>query len=166
MGIHARHLALLLAFVGVVFGSGCGGRKPVKVEGLVTLEGKPIEGASVVFNPTDTSQSATASALTEADGSFRLYTHSLGDGALPGGYKVTVQLLPKMQREPPQQGDMAAMMKMMKLTSEERTKKFQRLPEVYATVQTTPLEVTVPVPEGKVNLELKGKMVAKTLGQR
>jgi hypothetical protein len=166
MGNPGRQLALLLALAGVVFGSGCGGRKPVKVEGVVTLEGKPVEGASVVFNPTDTSQATTASAMTEADGSFRLYTQNLGDGALPGAYKVTVQLLPKMQREPPQQGDIAAMMKMMKLTSEERTKKFQRLPEVYATVQSTPLQITVPVPEGKVSLELKGKMVAKSLGQR
>jgi hypothetical protein len=150
----------VLTFAMVWAAIGCGGRKPVKVEGVVTIEGKPVEGASVVFHPVDTREGVTANGTTEADGSFKMYTQNYGQGAFPGDYKVTVQLFAKIVREVPQPGDTEAIKKMMKLTPEEKARKSPRLPAVYGDAQKTPLTCRVP-PEGKVNLDLKGKITIK-----
>ncbi len=53
------------------------------------LEGAPVEGATVTFEPI-TSGGHRASGFTGKDGSFRLSTFSTGDGAGPGRYKVVV----------------------------------------------------------------------------
>ena len=70
--------------------SGCGpsGPAPVKVDGSVTLGGKPVEGATVTF--VSKSGGRSASGKTDADGSFVLTTNSTGDGAVPGEYVVTI----------------------------------------------------------------------------
>src|SRR5438105_843145 len=76
-------LALLLS---AAWGCGNGGR--VKVAGVVTLEGVPIDGATVAFYTKDeTGRSATG--LADEDGYFRLSTQS-EDGAFPCEYKVVV----------------------------------------------------------------------------
>lgn len=91
--------------LGVVAGlEGCGSGRPktVPVTGVVTLDGKPVEGANVTFYP-DTGQSAgtaqpkktdqvtrPATGTTDKEGKFTLKTFEPGDGALPGKYKVTI----------------------------------------------------------------------------
>src|SRR5436309_14322534 len=67
---------------------GCGGAKPVKVEGTVTLDGQAVQGATVIFYPDN--GGPQASGLTDADGVFHLTTFNTGDGAIPGTHKVTV----------------------------------------------------------------------------
>ena len=83
-----------LAMVGA---AGCSGGigKTVPVAGVVTFNGKPLEGGTLVFRP-DPSKGNTgrdAHAVIEADGSYALFT-SRGaheqDGAAPGWYKVGV----------------------------------------------------------------------------
>jgi len=71
---------------------GCGWRGPrvEMVEGVVVLDGKPVEGATVFFSPVAvTSEGAAglpAAGRTGPDGSFRL---NAGGGATPGaGTKV------------------------------------------------------------------------------
>jgi hypothetical protein len=108
----------------------------------------------------DTREGFTANGTTGADGSFTLHTQNYGPGALPGEYKVTVQLFAKVERELPQPGDIAAVRKLMKATAEEKARKVPHLPAVYGDVQKTPLTCRVP-PEGKVNLDLKGKVTVK-----
>ncbi|SRR5713226_8307145 len=161
MWIRGRRWAWVLTFAVSLTATGCsGGRKLYKVEGVVTIEGQPLTGASVVFNPMDTSQGGTASAKTEEDGSFRLYTQNRGEGALAGDYKVTVQLFPEIEREAPKPGDLEAIKKMFKLTAEEKARKHPRLPVGYGNVQTTTLTCRVPT-EGTVKLDLKGKLTVK-----
>jgi len=77
----------LLAFLAA---AGCSS-KPVTVDGEVTLDGKPVSGAMVVFHPDKGGTQATG--LTDANGVFHLTTFNTGDGALPGSYKVSVQKL-------------------------------------------------------------------------
>lgn len=74
---------------------GCGdsvkGKYPVyKVSGTITYEDKPLEGATVVFYPEDSSMDA-AHGMTDADGYYELTTFNQGDGAGVGNYKVTVK---------------------------------------------------------------------------
>jgi hypothetical protein len=60
----------------------------VPVAGKVTYQGKPVEGADVVFNPASNGRAAFAK--TDASGKFQLTTLDPQDGAHPGDYKVTI----------------------------------------------------------------------------
>ncbi len=71
---------------------GCGGGPSVgaiPATGIVTLDGKPLDGATVSFVP-DSDEARSASGLTDATGAFRLTSLAPGDGAVPGKYKITV----------------------------------------------------------------------------
>jgi hypothetical protein len=75
---------------------GCGDSAPptYKVTGVVTLDDKPVEGATVTFTPAGGGQDQkTAVGTSMAGGKYELTTFSGGDGALAGPYKVTVSKL-------------------------------------------------------------------------
>jgi hypothetical protein len=78
----------MLALGFVLFGSGCG-KRLVTVKGTVTLDGKPVHRATVVFEPL-TAEGFPAAAQTNEEGVFYLGTHKSQDGAYPGEYRVTV----------------------------------------------------------------------------
>jgi hypothetical protein len=82
----------------VLVGAGCGGNSPVSVRGTVTLDGQPVEGATVLFLPEGGGRQATGQ--TGADGSFRLTTIDANDGAFPGNYKVVVQYTQGVEAPP------------------------------------------------------------------
>ena len=71
--------------------AGCGPSRPetIYVKGVVTLDGNPVEGAAVLFSPTD---GRPASGITDAQGEFELQTFAPRDGAILGTHKVTVTL--------------------------------------------------------------------------
>lgn len=75
---------------------GCGGEsEPVyPVRGKVLFQGKPIEGASVVFLSTAARKpkvgEPTPQATTNASGEYSLTSYKEGDGALPGDYGVAI----------------------------------------------------------------------------
>src|SRR5947208_10478634 len=70
--------------------AGCGNRGLGKVEGVVTLDGAPLSGATVSFMPVG--EGRAASGLTDGNGYFQLTTFRTDDGALPGDYRVIVVL--------------------------------------------------------------------------
>jgi hypothetical protein len=84
-GLRFGLIALLL--VGTV---GCDGRTR-RVKGLVTLDGRPVPGATVLFMPEGPGGGRPASAFTGLDGAFTLTTFRPGDGATPGAYRVLVR---------------------------------------------------------------------------
>jgi hypothetical protein len=57
---------------------------------VVTLDGEPVSGAAVLFQPVS---GVPGRAVTEADGTFRLSTFSDGDGAMIGLHQVAVSKL-------------------------------------------------------------------------
>jgi hypothetical protein len=69
---------------------GCGDSVPAMapVSGVVTVDGQPVEGATVTFVPEAGGRPAIG--LTNAEGKFTLETLKPGDGALVGKHKVTV----------------------------------------------------------------------------
>src|SRR5262249_49616243 len=86
--MNSRRLMLgMLALSFVLFGSGCS--KLVKVKGTVTLDGEPVEGATVLFEPLD-GAGLPANAQTDENGVFELGTHTRMDGAYRGEYKVSL----------------------------------------------------------------------------
>ncbi|MEX1039242.1 MAG: carboxypeptidase-like regulatory domain-containing protein [Pirellulaceae bacterium] len=68
---------------------GCGGDPTVaKVSGTVTLDGEPVEGASVIFSPIGGGRPATGQ--TDSQGNFQLSTYGSADGALIAEHQVSV----------------------------------------------------------------------------
>jgi hypothetical protein len=81
-------LAFLAGFL-TVFACGCGGR--TKVTGTVTLDGNPLSGAAVVFQPKEDATLGAASARTGPDGRFELQPRPGTNEALPPGkYMVLI----------------------------------------------------------------------------
>jgi hypothetical protein len=76
----------------VLTAAGCGGKyTPVPVSGVVTLDGKPIEGATVYFYAIgEDKEGRMAQGATDKNGEFRLSTLREGDGALRREYKVVI----------------------------------------------------------------------------
>ncbi len=68
--------------------AGCGGTAEVK--GRVTLDGKPVAGATILFVPEPGSSARPATGFTDAEGNFRLTTFRPNDGAVVGAYKIVV----------------------------------------------------------------------------
>ncbi len=56
--------------------------------GMVTYQGTPVEGATVIFAPEGEGRAATG--RTDATGRFRLTTLTSNDGALSGRYRVGI----------------------------------------------------------------------------
>ncbi|MCA9012679.1 MAG: carboxypeptidase regulatory-like domain-containing protein [Planctomycetaceae bacterium] len=141
--------------VGLLLGalSGCGGgtdkwvegrEKVNPVSGIVTLDGKPVEGAVVMF--ISASKPISAQGLTDASGQYHLTTYEQHDGAVAGEHKVTVR---KTEYKEVKSGNW---------TEEEPAmikQSVELLPIEYATEKTTTLKKSVP--EGgaqDLNIEL------------
>lgn len=65
-----------------------GGPKTVPASGVVSLDGTPVEGASIVFIGDNGKYSAQAQ--SSDDGSFSLNAFEFKTGAVPGSYKAIV----------------------------------------------------------------------------
>jgi hypothetical protein len=133
---------------------GCGGKGPVPVQGTVKLDGKPLAGASVQFIARDEG-GRDATGTTDANGVFRLSTFRAGDGALPGKYKVVVQLpaptqggAPAATQSEAQQGQVAG--------QQEAKAPPIVIPPCYSQPDQTTLEQTIPA-SGEVVFDLKSK---------
>ncbi len=161
-------LAALAFFVGCS-GGGAADLGAVSASGTVTLDGQPVEGASVAFSPKAPDGKAAAG-LTDSSGKFTLTTVEAGDGALPGSYTVTVTkksggssagaVDPRGKgggtELSPEEG--AAAMKKMMEDSKNAAKATDLLPAKYSKADTSGL--TAEVKKGGANdftFELKSK---------
>lgn len=83
-GLPAVVLAACLA------ATACSPRRPATaaVEGRILLDGRPLAGAAVLFEPVAGGRPARGS--TRDDGSFTLTTFSRDDGVVPGRHRVAV----------------------------------------------------------------------------
>ena len=153
-----------LAAILVAGACGCGSNLPktVKVNGKVTLDGEPLQGASVQFMPQEAS-GHPAFGTTDEGGNFKLTTFSTNDGALPGQYKVIVQRQDVAEIEVPKEGPggkpkspMQAAMEAGRKAGKTRKKEPPKVPPKYSDPNKTILREKVP-PDGPVNLELTSK---------
>ena len=144
---------MLLALAAV----GCGGKySPVAVEGTVTLDGQPLDGAMVSFLPQEGAGRA-ATGMTDADGTFQLTTFQEGDGALPGTYRVIVTRTDAIPEppEPLRPGNAQKVREHYREVMAHRDKK-SSLPAVYGDETKTPFIFSVPTRE-KVVLALQSR---------
>jgi hypothetical protein len=89
-----NHLVGCLLAIAMLASIGCGSGgshlpKTVPASGTVTLDGKPVDGAQVVFVPAGDGATG-AFGTTNASGHFSLRSYDEKDGAIPGTYKVQV----------------------------------------------------------------------------
>ena len=158
LGVAVAGLALAAA------GCGRGGKKPVPVKGTVTLDGKPVSLALVMFVP-QKEGGMMAHGVTNHDGEFELTTYKPNDGALPGDYNVTVT---KVDETPTVNvsdlpTDMTPDQVMQKVVPRVMAKRAQQklhpkkksgpIPEFYGDGKRTPLRCRVPV-DGEANFTL------------
>jgi len=150
---HRCGMAAVCLFVAFVCGCGPRGPQVEMVEGVVLLDGKPVEGATVFFSPgiaeADRPAGLPAAGRTGVDGSFRLYA---GGGATPGAgtkvgdYIVTVI---KQEADPVPPPDLNAPPPTLK-QSEVR----DLLPTIYKLAATSPLRATVKPGKNSYRFEL------------
>jgi len=137
---------------------GCGGRDiPVPVTGKVTVNGVPVANAGIVFHPKD-GIGRPASAETGEDGTYRLTTFKVGDGALRGEYRVTlvweepVHPYLALRDGAPQK---EALRQDYLAWKEKHGERPSPIPTEYANAGTTPLTQKVPPPGGIANFEME-----------
>jgi len=100
--LHYNRFFVLVPFVcllALLFGCGQKGPKVHFVTGIVTLDGQPVEGASVNFapkqatDPSDIKGPLLAGGTTDANGKYTLSTtrgSAVGGGTTEGEYHVTI----------------------------------------------------------------------------
>src|SRR5438093_4900706 len=76
----------------LILGCSSGTRRPptYKVTGTVTMKGRPVEGATVVFVPPAKAEYEPATGITDSQGHFKLSTFLADDGAQEGEYNIKV----------------------------------------------------------------------------
>lgn len=121
--------------------TGCGGLVPV--QGEVTLDGRPVPSAKVLFVPA--AGGRPAEGTTDAMGKFRLTTNSPQDGAAAGEYVVTVtaRAIEYEARAGAEQGFVE--------------KAIWHAPEKYSQPSQSGLKATVDPKQPQVKIELKSQ---------
>jgi hypothetical protein len=142
---------------------GCGGGPTLKteyVEGVVTLDGTPVEGATVMFQPVNPEQGMSANGFTDANGVYKLTALGTAEeqaeaeaGTLPGEYYVAVQKqfveTGISEEEAEEQG-----IEFDPNASREEQKVEYLVPEKYKIAAKSGLKYTVKEGENKINIEL------------
>ncbi|MBI1248631.1 hypothetical protein GC197_12425 [bacterium] len=71
--------------------TGCNGDSLASVSGVVTLDGHPVRGLEVNFEPVDAAPDrTTGTGYTQADGSYSLHYPGYKKGTPPGDYIVRI----------------------------------------------------------------------------
>lgn len=151
---------MLTTCVVMTLASGCGRSPRVEmVEGIVALDGQPVQGATVFFSPvapaSEGAAGLPAAGRTAADGSFRL---NAGGGAKPGtGTKVGdyVVTVIKQESDSLPSPDLNAPPVVPK---EIRVRDL--LPTIYKLAATSPLRATVKPGKNTYRFELDSKAKA------
>lgn len=85
-----KHGIRLACGIGLLLtAGGCGGSKLPVVSGTVTLGGKPLSDATVIFMPEDQTRSP-AQGTTDSSGKFTLEQEADESGIQPGKYTVRI----------------------------------------------------------------------------
>lgn len=164
-----RSAMCLAAALGLVVLLGCGrgpGLKTQRVEGVLTLDGKPVEGATVTFVPVKEGQGASAVGVTDASGKFTLTVAatgrartSPGAGTLPGEYFVgvvkTTSEVPASEEEEEASGKAASTSPGTSPSAE--PKLVHVVPPKYNNPRTSGLRVTVKEGPNTIPIELSSK---------
>mgnify|MGYP001260950206 CR=1 FL=1 len=166
--IRTSLVCLLVFFSAGVVMTGCSNQpskpKTYPVTGTVTLNGKPVEGATVTFVPKDPNagdpKPRAATAITDANGRYAIGTFATGDGAIPGEYlvKVTKYRVPNQQQQAAREdaeSEMQAYLQYQQAPQQVKTGPQNELPAKYENEKTSGLFITVQPGQNTFNIDLK-----------
>jgi len=128
----------------------------VPVSGKLTLDGKPLEGATITFNASQGNNPPTDGGdITAADGSFAAKYRNRS-GLAPGSYKITVHQPKAALPGKPPPPDLDPFMMSLAIESANKKKTGRRpsaadQPWLYSEIDRTPLSHEVS-PKGDVDL--------------
>ncbi len=99
MAVQRLKLAWLLVLLTTLLVAGCGSHDKWKegrpktyfTSGTVTLDGTPVDGAIVTFEPVDAVTGKPGTAVTDKNGYFEVQTFDPGDGLTEGKHKVAIR---------------------------------------------------------------------------
>jgi len=114
------------------------------VKGAVTLDGKPLAGANVVFMAAD--PPAAFVGTTKDDGTYELQGAEGRAGNIQGNYKVTISHMVKPDGSELAPGEMPAIVGAV-----------EKLPPKYSRLNSTILTKTVPAEGGTFDFALESK---------
>ena len=142
---------------------GCGDGL-VDVQATVTLDGEPLDGASISLVSDDAPKNRSAYGTTDAGGRVTFSTFAANDGVIPGAYKVVVTKAPDDQEQemdnfdPDNPEDVQRIL----LLESGNFVPFVRtgLPRVYTSVSETPLSCRIP-PDGDLVFDLDSSLGKK-----
>ncbi|MBL8851321.1 MAG: hypothetical protein JNG89_16685 [Planctomycetaceae bacterium] len=89
--LHGRHLLPLL--LGLTLCAGCGESPYPELfpaSGTITLDGAPLDGATVAFIPSKSNQMQPSYGYTDPDGKYELKTPEGYGGVSPGEYRIVI----------------------------------------------------------------------------
>lgn len=154
----------VVTLLGAVACVGCGDGM-VKLNARVTLDGKPLEGASVALYGEGENRNRPAAGMTDANGMVTFTTFQPGDGVLPGEYKVVVIKSPKSVDEEMASYDRNNPEDVKRMLARETGGNVaftpSTLPRSYLNPQTSPLSVKVPPDEDVVEFALNSSLDKK-----
>lgn len=127
----------------------------VAATGVVLLDGKPVEGASVVFAPADGAK-YPAKALTDSSGHFSLDAFPSKEGAVPGKYKIQISKTVEIAAEAPVAAVAGPDAAHTAESEDGETRYVNALPKQYANPNTSGLTAEIP-PDGTTNLKFELK---------
>lgn len=134
----------------------------VKLNARVTLDGKPLEGASVSLYGEGESRNRPAAGMTNADGIVTFTTFQPNDGVLPGEYKVVVIKSPNSVEEEMASYDRNNPEDVKRMIARETGGNVaftpSTLPRSYLNPQTSPISVKVPPDEEVVEFALTSSL--------
>lgn len=148
------HRILSFAFAILIGGvTGCGDAM-FDLQAKVTLDGQPLEGASVTLVGIGKQSQRPAVGISDAEGLVQFTTFQPGDGVAPGEYKVVISKTPKSAAEEFANVDPNNPEDLIRMELRGRTANLpytpSALPRVYLSAETTPLSCTIPPTEEPV----------------
>jgi len=134
---------------------GCGKPSLVPFRGKFTIDGKPLDRATVTLVPVGSDGGRPASGMTAADGTVVMTTYKIGDGVRPGKYKICVAKTPITHvdvrggaRESPEASKAKFdefFAKASKLDAGPPGLMISTLPLTYSNPESTPLDCHIPM---------------------
>jgi hypothetical protein len=146
-----KHNLSVLSVAWLLVAAGCGSKGPnlppqYPVSGSITIDGKPLAGAGIMFLPRGETRGTGAFGMADAAGKYSLKTDHGGPGAPEGEYAVTISKVVNRDGTPyVPKPDVAE-------AGERET-----MPGFYSDSMKTVLTAKVPQGGDTINFELKSK---------
>jgi len=150
-------LSILVAVGIVLTGCSYSSRPPTyRVTGTVTMQGKPVAGAAIIFVPTS-NEGAAASAITDSEGKYSLTTWQAEDGARPGEYRVKVSKQEETTVDPSKMVQNVPLEEDQKYVESKKSRPPAKslVPSKYQDESSSGLSHTVPKSSSVFDIELK-----------